>query len=61
MPDELKQRYAEIQEKHAMLTTRFSENVLDATNDYALLISDINELKGVPEDVIQAAKKSLYS
>ena len=56
LPDELKQRYAEIQEKHAMLTTRFSENVLDATNDYALLISDISELKGVPEDVIQAAK-----
>ncbi len=56
LPAEKQRRYAEIQEKHAMLTTRFSENVLDATNDYGLFIDDIEKLKGLPEDVIQAAK-----
>ena len=56
LPEDKQQRYAEIQEKSAMLTTRFSENVLDATNDYRLLIDNIEQLKGLPEDVIQAAK-----
>ncbi|MES2070507.1 MAG: M3 family metallopeptidase [Pseudomonadota bacterium] len=56
LADDQKQRYAEIQEKHAALSTRFSENVLDATNDYGLFIENIAELKGLPEDVLQAAK-----
>ncbi|MFX6218278.1 oligopeptidase A, partial [Acinetobacter baumannii] len=34
LADDKKERFAEIQEKQAMLTTRFSENVLDATNDF---------------------------
>ena len=56
LPEDKQRRYAEIQEKHAMLTTRFSENVLDATNDYQLMIEDIEQLKGLPQDVIQAAQ-----
>lgn len=56
LPDYKKARYAEIQEQHAALTTRFSENVLDATNDYALFIEDEAELSGLPEDVKQAAR-----
>lgn len=53
-----KQRYAEIQEKHAALSTKFSENVLDATNDYGLLVEDLSDLSGLPEDVLQAAKNA---
>ncbi|RJG05382.1 M3 family peptidase [Noviherbaspirillum cavernae] len=56
LPDDKKVRYAEIQEKHAALTTRFSENVLDATNDYALFVEDETELAGLPDDVKQAAR-----
>ncbi|HTD05395.1 M3 family metallopeptidase [Undibacterium sp.] len=56
LADDQKQRYAEIQEKQAALSTRFSENVLDATNDYGLFIENPDELKGLPEDVLQAAK-----
>lgn len=58
LSDDKKIRYAEIQEKQAALSTRFSENVLDATNDYGLFIDDITELKGLPEDVLQAARSA---
>ncbi|MGB7195292.1 MAG: M3 family metallopeptidase [Collimonas pratensis] len=51
-----KTRFAEIQEKHAALTTRFSENILDATNAYGLFITNEAELAGLPEDVRQAAR-----
>ncbi|MFZ6647345.1 M3 family metallopeptidase [Undibacterium sp. TJN25] len=56
LADDKKQRYAEIQEKQAALSTKFSENVLDATNDYGLFIENADELKGLPDDVLQAAK-----
>ena len=56
LPEDKKQRYAEIQEKQAMLTTKFSENVLDATNDYALFVDSEGDLQGLPADVIHAAK-----
>ncbi|WP_426173844.1 M3 family metallopeptidase [Massilia sp. TWR1-2-2] len=56
LPPEKKQRFADIQEQHAAVSTRFSENVLDATNDYKLLIDDEAELAGLPDDVKQAAR-----
>ncbi|MBB3211302.1 oligopeptidase A [Herbaspirillum sp. Sphag1AN] len=56
LPDEKKVRFAEIQEKMAALTTRFSENILDATNDYGLFVTDEATLSGLPDDVLQAAR-----
>jgi oligopeptidase A len=56
LPEDKKQRFAEIQEQHAAVSTRFSENVLDATNDYKLLVATEAELAGVPEDAKQAAR-----
>lgn len=56
LPDDKKLRFAEIQEKLAALTTRFSENILDATNDYALFVHATDELSGLPDDVLQAAR-----
>jgi len=56
LPADQKERFAEIQEKHAALTTRFSENVLDATNDFALFVDQESELAGLPDDVKQAAR-----
>ncbi len=56
LADDKKKRYAEVQEKLAALSTKFSENVLDATNDYKLLVADVAELKGLPEEVLQAAQ-----
>ncbi|HEY5801972.1 MAG TPA: M3 family metallopeptidase [Burkholderiaceae bacterium] len=56
LPEEQKPRFAAIQEEHAAISTRFSENVLDATNDYKLLVTDVADLDGLPDDAIQAAK-----
>jgi len=56
LPAEQKERFADIQEQHAAVSTRFSENVLDATNDYKLLIADEADLAGLPADAKAAAR-----
>jgi len=56
LPPKQKERFAEIQEEQAKLSTRFSENVLDATNDYKLLVTDEADLAGLPDDVKSAAR-----
>ena len=56
LPEKQKQRFAEIQEQQAALSTRFSENVLDATNDFKLLVENEAELAGLPDDVKAAAR-----
>ncbi len=40
LPDAQKARYLEIQERMAELSSRFSDNLLDATNDYTLVIEN---------------------
>ncbi|MFY0678333.1 MAG: oligopeptidase A [Neptuniibacter sp.] len=52
-----KQRYAELQQKLSELTTKFSENVLDASNDWNKLITDEAELSGLPPMALAAAKQ----
>jgi oligopeptidase A len=56
LPEKQKERFAEIQEQQAALSTRFSENVLDATNDFKLLVENEAELAGLPDDVKAAAR-----
>jgi oligopeptidase A len=56
LPAAQKERFAAIQEEHAAVSTRFSENVLDATNDYKLTVENEAELAGLPDDAKQAAK-----
>jgi len=56
LPEDKKERFAQIQEQQAALSTRFSENVLDATNDYALFVENEAELTGLPDDAKQAAR-----
>jgi oligopeptidase A len=50
-----KERFAQIQERQAELSQKFSENALDATDAFAYYASD-SELAGVPADVVQAAR-----
>jgi peptidyl-dipeptidase Dcp len=50
-----KERMRELDEKLAKLTLDFSQNVLKATNDYLLEITDKADLEGLPESVIEAA------
>jgi oligopeptidase A len=51
-----KQRFAAIQEHLSALSTKFFENVLDATNHYSLHIEKVEELAGLPEDALLAAR-----
>jgi oligopeptidase A len=50
-----RERYAQIQERHAALSQAYSEHVMDATDHYALYV-DESRLAGVPDDVRQAAR-----
>lgn len=50
-----KERFAAIQERQAELSQKFSENALDATDAWVYYAIE-NELEGVPEDVVQAAR-----
>jgi oligopeptidase A len=51
-----KKRFARISEELASLATRFSENVLDATNAFAVYIEDRATLAGIQDDVLDAAR-----
>jgi oligopeptidase A len=51
-------RYAELAQKHAALTQKFSENVLDATDAFHVDVSDVHTLDGLPADAIEAARLS---
>ncbi len=53
--DSDKAKLKEINKKLAMLSIRFGDNVLAETNSYKLIISDKNDLKGLPQSVIDAA------
>ena len=52
---EAKKRFADIQERLAELSQKFSENALDATDAFAYYAA-LGELEGVPEDVVSAAR-----
>ena len=52
-----KKRYAEIQERMAELSQKFSENALDATDKFAFY-ADISDLEGVPEDIVTTAREA---
>jgi oligopeptidase A len=51
-----KARFAEIQERQAELSQKFSENALDATEAFAYYAQE-SELAGVPADVIATARE----
>jgi len=56
LPADKKARFMQVQEELAQLSAKFEENLLDATNDFALFIDDAAELAGVPIDVLAAMK-----
>ena len=58
LPAELKPRFAEIQERQAAITAKFSENVLDATNAYKLLVTDEAQLDGLPDYALKGAQEA---
>lgn len=51
-------RFGEIKQELALLQSQFSNHVMDATLAWSKLITDINDLDGLPESALQAAKQA---
>ena len=61
LPEDKKKRFAEIRNRLSELTSKFAENVLDANQAWSKLITDVEELKGVPESSLEAFKHAAES
>jgi oligopeptidase A len=58
LPDEKRNRLEALQGELAQLTQKYSENVLDATNAWELIVTDESRLAGLPEHAKAAALSS---
>ena len=56
LPDDQKPRFQELQEEGAALAAKFSENLLDATNAHAEVVTDEKDLAGLPAEVVEVAR-----
>ena len=56
LPDDKKKRLEKISAELAQATQQFSERVLDATNDWHLVVKEEEKLKGLPESAKEAAR-----
>ncbi len=61
LPESQKERFAEIQDQQAQLAKEFSDHVLDATDHFVHLVTDPQELIGLPADAVAAAKQTAES
>jgi oligopeptidase A len=58
LPPEGKKRLEELDVELTRLTTKFSENVLDSTNAFELVIANEADLAGLPPTAIDSARQS---
>lgn len=58
LDDAQRTRFAEIQQALAKASSEFSEHVLDATDAFALYVENADELDGLPDDVLDAARSA---
>ncbi len=58
LPDDKKTQLKSVKEALAQESQKFSENLLDATNAYGLLVKDEKELAGIPADDIASFKET---
>jgi len=56
LPPPEKARFMAVQEELAKLSSRFQDNLLDATNAFGLYVTDEHELSGIPQDVRDTAR-----
>lgn len=56
LPVDKKERFAELQAELSQKTQKFSENVLDSTNDWELILEDDSRLAGLPASALDASK-----
>ncbi|HYL24049.1 MAG TPA: M3 family metallopeptidase [Burkholderiales bacterium] len=57
LPPDRKARFAAIQEELARLGSRFSENLLDATKAFSIVVDEAR-IRGIPPDVLAAAREA---
>lgn len=55
---EQKKQFLNVQEELSALSSKFSDNLLDATNNFVLHIENENEISGIPDDVLYTAKET---
>ncbi|NNJ91423.1 MAG: oligopeptidase A [Gammaproteobacteria bacterium] len=58
LPEAQKARFKEIDQQLSKLASEYSENLLDATNDWVKQITDASELSGLPESALALAKQN---
>jgi oligopeptidase A len=58
LPPAKKARFKEISERLSQLSSRFSDNLLDATNAFAHHVTDPALTAGIPEDVLTTAREA---
>ena len=58
LPEDKKAELKKVKESFAQESQKFSENLLDATNAYGLLVEDEKELAGIPADDIASFKET---
>ncbi len=61
LPDDQKARIATIDTELSQLTKKYSENVLDSTNEWSLVIEDEQKLAGLPDSAKAAAAANAAS
>lgn len=57
LPEDKKQQLREIDKQLSQLKLKFGENVLAETNNFEMLVSYQNELSGLPEGTLEAARQ----
>ena len=57
LPVDKKQRFLKIQEALSETSSRFNDNLLDATNAFALLVEKPEDVAGIPDDVLHTARQ----
>ena len=58
LPKQEQQRFSEISKRLSELSSKFSDNVLDATMAWSRQFDNADELKGLPETALQLAKQT---
>ncbi len=58
LPEDKKARFMEIQEELSALSSKFSDNLLDATNAYTCVVEDESDISGIPADECQVAAEA---
>jgi oligopeptidase A len=58
LPAAEKTRFKDINERLSQLSSRFSDNLLDATNAFGHVVTDPTDVAGIPGDVIATAREA---